>query len=104
MANPSAPRPWLRTILAGLAVGLGVMEAYDIGAIFSLFSAAYILFQSWNLEAGPSPGAKLGRGILRVAVVAAFAGFIAVQTLNGLVSTQIKGIAGTAQDGGCSVG
>ena len=37
---------WTRLALAGLAVGVNVMEAADIGAIFSVFVAAFVLFQS----------------------------------------------------------
>src|SRR5581483_4365748 len=46
LAGMSGRRSWCRVILAGLAVGLGVMEGFDNGAIFSLFVAAYALFQA----------------------------------------------------------
>jgi hypothetical protein len=93
-----ARHPWVRTVLAGFCVGWGVMEAFDIGAIFSLFTAAYVVYQSWNTqEAAPWTG-KLRLGVTRVAVVAVCAGLIAIQTLNVLISTQIQGVAGTAQD------
>ncbi|MDB6108854.1 MAG: hypothetical protein JWR69_604 [Pedosphaera sp.] len=99
VTNSSSSRhPWARMMLAGLCVGLGVMEGFDIGAIFSLFVAAYVLFQSWNTEDPLPPARKLTRGFLCLAIVAAFAGFIAVQTLESLVGTQIKGVAGTTQD------
>ena len=42
--------------------------------------------------------AKAGRGIGQVVIIAAFAGFIALQTVVSLVGSQISGIAGTAQD------
>jgi Bacterial membrane protein YfhO len=96
IANDST-RPWIKTILAGLAVGMGVMEGFDNGAIFSLFVAAYVLFDSWNRENGTAATKKLGRGVLRVAVIALFAGFIATQTLYVLINTQIKGVAGIQQ-------
>ena len=35
---------WLRWVLAGLAVGANVMQGADIGAIFSVFIAAFVLF------------------------------------------------------------
>jgi len=98
-SNPSAASPFRRRVsyaLAGLAVGLGVMEAADIGAIFSLFVAAFVLFQSLT-EEGPA-WLKVVRGIGRMAIVAAFAAFIATQTLVTLVGTQIKGVVGTEQD------
>lgn len=97
LAGASGRRSWIRVILAGLAVGLGVMEGFDNGAIFSLFVAAFALFQALFLQEG-SAGQKLGRGILRIALVALFAGFIAVHTLSLLVGTQIKGVAAAQQD------
>src|SRR2546427_1642815 len=45
--DDSSRNRWLKTILAGLAVGMNIMEAYDIGAIFSLYVAAFMVFQSF---------------------------------------------------------
>jgi hypothetical protein len=90
-------RTWLITILAGMAVGLGVMEGSDIGALFSLVVAAYALFQSWATAEGPV-AMNLVRGCVRIAVVAICAGVLAAQSISGLVSTQIHGVAGTQQD------
>ncbi len=42
LADKQSGRQWARVILAGMAVGIGIMEAYDIGALFSVFVAAYI--------------------------------------------------------------
>src|SRR5205809_611506 len=39
--------PWLNAALAGLVVGMAVVEGADIGVIFSLFVAAFVLVQSW---------------------------------------------------------
>jgi hypothetical protein len=88
---------FLRLALAGLAVGINVMEAADIGAIFSLFVAAFVLFDAVTDENG-SFLTKFGRGVGRVALIAVFAGFIATQTVVALVGSQIAGIAGTGQD------
>ena len=87
---------WLKFVLAGFAVGLGVMEGYDIGAIFSLCFAAYVLYSEWA-EEGPA-AAKLARGLGRVAVVAVAAVVIAVQAIRVQFTTAIKGVAGTQQD------
>lgn len=97
LAGTSGRRPWVIVILAGLAVGVGVMEGFDIGAIFSLCVAAFALFHALFLQEG-SIGKKVGTGIARIAIVAVFAGIIAVHTLSLLVGTQIKGVAGVAQD------
>ena len=91
LAEPKAPRPWLRTALAGFAVGLGVVEAYDIGALFSLVVAAFVLFQAWTAE-GPAL-ARLGRGVGRLALVAGCAALLAASTLSTLVATQLRGVA-----------
>ena len=88
---------WMRLSLAGLAVGMNVMEAADIGAIFSLFISAFVLFKALG-ETGRPGLLKLGRGVGQVAVIALFAGFMAAQTVVSLVGSQITGITGTAQD------
>jgi hypothetical protein len=98
LADLSSRRVWLRVILAGFAIGHSVMEGYDIGALFSLFVAAFVLFQSWNVETAQPFARRTVLGLVRLGVVAVFAGFIAVQTVDTLINTQIKGIVGTAQD------
>jgi hypothetical protein len=88
---------WTRLALAGLCVGVNVMEAADVGALFSLFIAAFVFFKSLADEDG-SIWKNAVRGVSRVAIVAMFAGFIAFQTILSLVGTSITGVAGTAQD------
>ena len=96
LADQSSPRRWLRVALAGFAVGMGVMEAFDIGAIFSLVVAAFVVFQALAGEGATVK--KLAGGVMRLAVVAAFAAFIAISAVSSLVGTQIKGVAGMGQD------
>ena len=86
---------WVRFALAGFAVGITVVEAADIGAIFSLFVAAFALFQS--LVEDGTPVKKIGRGVGRITVITAFAAFFAYQTVISLVGTQIEGIVGMGQ-------
>ena len=88
---------WPRLALAGLFVGMNVIEAADIGALYSMV-VAIIVFYKALIEPSKSIFTKSAHGILQVAVVAVFAGFMAFQTVSGLVSTQIQGIAGTAQN------
>ncbi|MDD5139083.1 MAG: hypothetical protein PHY43_02350 [Verrucomicrobiales bacterium] len=101
VVSNTAETPWLtrwsRLALAGLCVGVNVMEAADIGAIFSLFIAAYVFFKALNEDGVPALK-KIGGGILRVVVVAGFAGFIATQIVVALIGSQITGIAGTGQE------
>ena len=43
---------WVRWALAGLAVGVNVMQGSDIGAIFSVFIAAFVMFKTFVDESG----------------------------------------------------
>jgi len=88
---------WVRWVLAGLAVGFNVMHGSDIGAIFSVFIAAFVLFKTLVDESG-SIAVKLARSVGRVAVIALFAGFIAWQAIVSLLGVAVTGIAGTGQD------
>ncbi|HEY2328611.1 MAG TPA: hypothetical protein VGI63_02220 [Verrucomicrobiae bacterium] len=88
---------WIRLALAGLCVGINVMESADIGALFSLLIAAFVFVKA--LADDPDPVLKrVARGVGHLAVVAIFAGFVALQTVLSLVSTQIQGVTGTAQN------
>lgn len=96
LSDTTSPRRWLRVILAGFAVGMGVMQAYDIGALFSLFVAAYVVVQALT---GEGPVLKrVASGAVRLATVGLCAGLIAAAALMTLVGTQIKGVAGMGQD------
>jgi hypothetical protein len=91
------PVRWVRLALAGLCVGMNVMEAADIGALYSILIAAFVFFKPFADSEG-TVLKKVVCGVGRVAVVSVFAGFIAYQTVIGLVGTSIQGIAGTGQD------
>jgi hypothetical protein len=86
-----SPRGWGNIILAGLAVGVAIMEGYDIGAIFSLYVAAFILFYTINSDERPFLP-KAASGTLRVAVVAIIAALASAHTLSSLIATQVKGV------------
>src|SRR6185437_13860088 len=92
----SPGKSWLKAVLAGLAVGVGVMEGFDVGAIFSLFVAGFA-FLSWMTTEGPLAKRAAG-GLSSVAIMAISAALIAAQTVSGLIGTQIKGVVGMAQD------
>jgi len=91
--------PWqarlVKLILGGLATGLSVMEGSDNGMIFSLFIAAFAFYVPLIGEG--SPAKKILHSGTAVAVVTVFALFIAFQTVQSLVGTQIKGIVGMEQ-------
>jgi hypothetical protein len=86
-----------RLALAGLAVGVNIMEASDVGAILSVLVAAFVFFKSVADENGPIL-LGVARGVGRVAVIAVFAGFLAAQSIVTLVGTQIQGVVGMGQD------
>lgn len=87
---------WVNAALAGLAVGMDVSEGFDVGAIFSLLVAAFVVFQSLAQSKGNAK--EIAAGGLRLVVVVLFAGLLAAQTVSSLVGTQVQGIAGTEQD------
>ncbi|HEY3761925.1 MAG TPA: hypothetical protein VGN23_09275 [Verrucomicrobiae bacterium] len=100
VANDDEPAPvifWTRYALAGLCVGVNVMEAADVGALCSMFVALYILFKSLVDDDSPM-AAKIGRAIPRIAVVAVLAGFIACQTVFSLIGTQLQGTSLSQSD------
>jgi hypothetical protein len=89
VSNPPRHR-WIKAALAGLCIGMGVMEGIDNGAIFSLFISAFVVFQAWNSdEAGTG---KYARSAAVVAVMAIFAAFMAVQTVQNILGTQFKAV------------
>ena len=90
LASGGGRRWWPAAVLAGLAVGQGVMEAYDIGALFSLYAAVYAVFmvlsrEGWSLL-------SLGRGVTVVGVMAIMAGLMAYHSIASVQETQTKGI------------
>lgn len=89
-------RPWIKAALAGMAVGLGIMEGFDVGALYSLYVAAFGLFLAIAIapaaQAKPPLGKLLAIGGARVAVVAIAAGLFAAQGLTVLYSTQLKDV------------
>ena len=99
-------RRWVRVMLAGIVVGMAVTEAADIGAMFSVFVGAFVVFQALT---SPAPGEadagrlaiagrRLARGLGRLAVVAGFAALAAAGALSTMIGTQVQGIAGMGQD------
>jgi len=100
LADESPRTRWASVILAGFAVGLGVTEAYDIGALFSLTVAAFVLWRA--IAQSLAQREKLVRNLLlggiRLALVAVCAGWISASMVKSAVNTQIQGISGMAQD------
>jgi len=94
--TPATERRWLKSALAGLAVGMGVMEGFDSGAIMSLYFATFAVYQVFQTEK-PALWAAL-TALARMAIVVVLAAVIAAQALTVLIGTQIQGVVGMQQD------
>jgi hypothetical protein len=92
----SIPKIWERAVLAGLAVGMGVMEGYDVGAILSVFIGAYVLFRTLTDE-GPVLR-RVTNAFVAETLVVLFAGIIAYHTMHTLVETEVEGVQAMGQD------
>jgi hypothetical protein len=97
LASPYIRQLWIKGVLAGLAVGLVVMEGFDVGAILSVYIGIFLafLFLFASGESDPIAGIVKTLGVGTLVVVCAFA--IAASTLYTLVGTQISGTAGIGQ-------
>ena len=96
LATPAIQVPALKTMLAGFAVGIGVMEGFDVGAIFSIFTAAFALLQ--GVSSREILGKQIAKSLASVATMALCAVLIAAQAVTSLIATQVKGVVGMAQD------
>lgn len=96
LVTPATQRSWLKALVAGAATGMAVMEGFDVGAILSLFIAAFTVFLA--LDGAWSDPRRWGLGVVRVAVVGLMAAFIASYALTVLIGTQVKGVVGMEQD------
>ncbi len=96
LVNTASGWRWLRVVLAGLAVGMSVVEGADIGALFSLYVAAFVIYQAWVAE-GPR-ARSLFAGVGRLALVVICAACLAAQAIAGLLATEIEGVVGAQQD------
>ncbi len=84
-----ARRPWLRYAVAGALVGHGVMEGFDVGALYSVAVGAY----AFLLALGRRPdGRGLARGAAGVAGMALCAAAVSFYALYSLWSSQIQGV------------
>jgi hypothetical protein len=96
LSTKSIPQFWAKAILAGLAVGMGLMEGFDLGAILSVYVGVFVVVSALIAEA--PAGQKIVRAFLSEALVIFFAGFIAAHTILSLVQTQVEGVAAMEQD------
>ena len=95
LATGSIRQTWIKAALAGLAVGMSVMEGFDSGAILSVYVAVFVVFYCWITE--PRTVWWVSRSLSVGALAVVFAVLIAASTLSTLVGTSIKGVAGMGQ-------
>lgn len=87
---------FLKYILAGMAVGFGIMEGFDVGALYSIVVAAFAIFLALNSEGELTK--RLAKGIGKVVVVAIFSAIVAAHVLITLITTQVIGVVGSEKD------
>lgn len=80
---------WIKIFLCGFAVGWGVSEGFDIGALFSIYVAIFVVFLAFTAEG--SVKNKVVKAGCQTILVAVFAALISAQTVGTLVGTQLKG-------------
>ena len=95
--NAPAKGGWPRFALAGLCIGMGLLDSADVGVIYSLYPAAFVFVQALIASDG-SVAQRVARGMGRGIVMAAFAFLISYQFIDTMIHTQIKGVVGMEQD------
>ncbi len=89
-------RLWIKGILAGTAIGIGLMEGFDVGAIVSIYVGIFGLFA--GLAAEKISKSAILKTFSLMAVVVVFAALTAAHTITTLVGTQVTNIAIAQQD------
>lgn len=90
-------RPLIKAVLAGLAIGLSIVEGGDNGAIFSLFVAAFAFWSAWCQQ--ETLAMRVLKGVTTIAIMAVLAAVLAAQTLNVFFGITGRGIVGLGQKG-----
>jgi hypothetical protein len=95
IVSPDIKQLWIKGVLAGLAVGMQVMEGFDVGAIFSIFVGIYVAYYFLTTE--PTLAQGLQKAIRVGVLMVIFAVLIASSTLYTLVGTQLTGTGGAGE-------
>ncbi|MGA2542068.1 MAG: hypothetical protein ABSG78_10995 [Verrucomicrobiota bacterium] len=95
LVTDSIRQTWIKAILAGLAVGMSVMEGFDSGAILSVYLGIFTAFFCWITES-TLPKRLIKTGWVGGLLVASSL-LIADSTLSTLVRTQVSGVTGAGQ-------
>jgi hypothetical protein len=95
MAGSSSKPIWMRAILGGLALGMAVTEGADIGAMFSVFVAAFVIWRACMAEG--SRARNLARWALCVVGAALLAATLAADAISELVVTDVMGVVAATE-------
>jgi hypothetical protein len=96
LCSKSIPQIWARGILAGLAVGMNLMEGFDVGAILCIYVGLFIV---WQIFVSDAPVVrKVITALCTEALVILFSALLAAHSISSLVGTQVVGVVGTGQD------
>ena len=97
LVAPGIRQAWMRYTLAGFAIGMAVMEGFDMGAIFSVFLGGGAVVIYWISTDGPA-APRVGRAVGWAGAMTICAALIAGQGVITLLETQVQGVTGAAQD------
>jgi hypothetical protein len=95
LVSPAIKQLWIKGVLAGLSVGMAVMEGNDVGAIMSIYVAVFVLFRFLSTESNPAKGVGKAAYVGAVLVVSAL--LISLSTIYTLIGTQLSGTAAAGQ-------
>lgn len=93
LVSPTIRPLWVKGAICGFALGMVVMEGFDVGAIMSLYVGMYIIFHFLREKADPVQAIPRTIGVSTIIVLSAL--LISASTLYTLVGTQVKGITNT---------
>ncbi len=96
VVSPDIRQLWIKGVLAGLSVGMVVMEGFDVGAIFSIYVGIFVAFYFLTAEPSLAKGALKAVGAGTLVVICAV--FISASTLYTLVGTQLAGTVSGGQN------
>lgn len=91
LADGASPRRWLRVVLAGLAVGMAVAEGADLGAIFSVYVAIFVIYTAATAQGSRVKNLAAGTG--KVALIAICAAILSARAISDLVATNVIDVA-----------
>lgn len=95
LVSPNVKPLWVKAALSGLAIGMTVMEGFDVGAILSIYVGIFIVFYMLTNATDPVKAAPktIGTGV----VVVLFALLISASTIYTLIGSTFTESASTGK-------